>query len=98
MTLRLTSAGPEANTEANANFLMLVPIPAPVSLNAALNGANVVVSFATEAGFAYQLQAKDNVTDTTWNNLGNALEGDGAVKSVNDSATGGKRFYRLQIQ
>jgi len=75
-----------------------VPIPNPVSLTATLNGGNVDLSFATQSGFSYQVQSKDNVTDATWNNLGSAVEGDGAAKSVNDPATGGKRFYRLQIQ
>ncbi len=98
-TFRLTSAGPEANTEANANFFMLVPaVPASVSISAALDSGNMVLSFATESGFNYQVQYKNNLTDSTWNNLGSALAGNGAVQSVNEPATGNNRFYRLQIQ
>ena len=97
-TFRLTSAGPEANTEANANFLMLVPVANPVSIIPALIGDNLVLSFATASGFLYQLQYKDSLTDPNWNNLGSALEGNGTVRSVSDPATASKRFYRLQVQ
>jgi hypothetical protein len=98
VTFRLTSAGPEANTEANANFFMLVPVANPVSIEAALNNGNMVLSFSTESGFAYQVQYKESLTDAAWNNLGSAIVGTGAVQSVNDPVLGGKRFYRLQIQ
>ncbi len=98
ITLRLTSAGPEANTEANGNFLMLVPVANPVSLSASLNSGNIVLSFPTESGFSYQLQFKDNASDASWNTLGSPVLGNGAVQSVSDSAGGAKRFYRLHIQ
>ena len=97
-TLRLTSSGPEANTEANANFLMLVPVANPVSIIPSLIEGNMVLSFATESGFLYQLQYKDSLTDPNWNNLGSALEGTGTIRSVSDPATASKRFYRLQVQ
>jgi hypothetical protein len=97
-TLRLTSTGPEENTEANANFFMLVPVASPVSLNASLIGSTMALSFSTGTGFSYQVQYKDDLTEETWKNLGTALTGNGAVQSVNDQATGTKRFYRVQIQ
>ena len=97
-TFRLTSAGPEGNTEVNANFLMLVPVATPGLISATLSGGNIVLSFPTESGFSYQVQHKGNLTDSSWNNLGNAVAGDGTSKSVSDPATGVKRFYRLEIQ
>jgi hypothetical protein len=99
-TFRLTSTGPEANTEVNANFLMLVPLttPTPGSISASLDGGNIVLSFPTDPGFSYQVQFKDNVTDSSWSNLGNAISGDGTVKSINDAATGSHRFYRVAVQ
>jgi len=97
-TFRLTSAGPEANTEANANFLMLVPVANPGLITASLSGGNIVLSFPTESGFSYQAQYKENLSDSNWNNLGSSVVGDGTSKSVNDSAAGAKRFYRLEIQ
>jgi hypothetical protein len=97
-TLRVTSAGPEANTEVNVNFLMLVPIPNPVSMNAGLNGSNIILSFPTESGFQYQVQYKDSLGSGEWTDLGNAVVGNGTVQSASDPVLGGSRFYRLLIQ
>lgn len=99
-TFRLTSTGPEANTEANANFFMLVPLanPTPVSFQPSVAGGNIVLTFATETGFSYQVQYKDNLSDASWSNLGSAVVGNGANQSVSDPTVGSKRFYRLQIQ
>jgi hypothetical protein len=99
ITLRLTSAGPEANTEANLNFIMVVSaLPNPVSLNASIAGGNIVLSFATESGSSYQVQYKNSLTDATWSDLGAAVAGNGTVQSVTDPAAGTQRVYRLQIQ
>jgi hypothetical protein len=97
-TFRVTSAGPEANTEVNVNFLMLVPIPNPVSMNAGLNGSNIILSFPTETGFQYQVQYKDSLGSGEWTDLGNAVVGNGTVQSVSDPVQGGSRLYRLLIQ
>jgi hypothetical protein len=98
-TFRLTSAGPEANTEVNVNFLMFVPAaPAQPTINAALIDGNISLSFATESGFSYQVRYKDELSDSSWNNLGSAIPGDGMVKTVSDPASGAKRFYRLEAQ
>jgi hypothetical protein len=97
-TFRLTSVGPEANTEANANFFMLVPIANAVSLTATLSEAGIALSFPTESGFSYQVQYKTSLEAAGWNALGSAVEGNGAVQSVSDSVTGSQRWYRLQIQ
>jgi hypothetical protein len=98
MTLRLTSAGPETSTEANVNFLILVPVPHPVTLHAALTGGNVVLSFATEVGISYQVQYKDNLSDSGWSDLGISVIGNGTVQSVTQAANASPRVYRLQIQ
>jgi hypothetical protein len=97
-TLRLTSTGPEANTEANGNFLMLVPVAAPISIEASRTGGNMVLSFPTENGFTYQVQYKNNLTDSTWTDLGSALTGNGSVQTVTDAATAANRFYHVKVQ
>ena len=94
-TLRVTSLG-----GANANFFMLAPaIPSavPVQLTATLSGTNIRLSFPTLLGYGYKVDYKNNLSDSTWNVL-TIVAGDGSVKSVLDSATGGRRFYRLVIQ
>ena len=93
--LRVISGG-----GANANLFLLVPAipaPAPVPLSAALNGANLVLSFPTASGYNYSVSYKDDAGAGTWTPL-TMVAGDGSVKSVSTSAAAARRFYRLLIQ
>ncbi len=56
-------------------------IVAPPSLGIAINGGNVVVSFATQTGVSYQLQSKQTI-DAVWANQGAAVTGTGATVEV----------------
>jgi len=94
-TLRVTSLGGD-----NANFFMLVPAiaaPSPVQLTASLHGNGVRLSFPTLSGYNYKDYFKNDLSDTGWTLL-TMVAGDGTVKSVDDTAPGGRRFYRLVIQ
>ncbi|MBW8864375.1 MAG: hypothetical protein JF609_05520 [Verrucomicrobia bacterium] len=82
----------------NANFFELVSVPQIVNLSASLSGTNIVLSFPSQSGSTYTVTYKNNLTDASWTPLGTPITGDGTTKSVNDSLTGGKRFYRLMIQ
>jgi len=82
----------------DVNFFMLVPLPpAPVSLAAAINGANVQLSFPTKASVTYIIEFKDSLSDATWTFLA-SVPGDGTVQSHSDGLTATSRFYRLRIQ
>ncbi len=86
---------------ANINFMMLaatMPVPNATSLTVVRSGANIHLSFPTENGFSYQLQYKNSLSDSTWTDFGSALPGNGAVQSINDSASIQSRFYRIRIQ
>ncbi len=92
-TLQMTADGNE-----NANFYLLAPVvPQAGTLNATLSGGNLALSFATQSGFNYTVQYKTHLTDANWTVLG-SVAGDGTVKSMNDAATQGSRFYRLAVQ
>ncbi len=97
-TLKLArgATGPDANV----NFLMLAPAPAAasVTLSASLVGANIHLTFPTASGASYQVQYKLNLSDPTWTPLGSAVSGDGTTKSVDDPASGLRRFYQLLVQ
>ena len=85
--------------EVNVNFLMFVPaIPKAPTLEAAINGANIAISLPTQAGFSYQVQYKNKLTDPFWIPFGSPLNGNGAVQTVFDSISGRERFYRVRIQ
>lgn len=83
-----------ATSDCNANFLMLVPV---FALNSGLTSSNLVLSFPTQSGFNYQVEYKNNLTDTQWNPLGAAMSGNNSMMSVTNLAAG-QRFYRVQIE
>jgi len=87
-TLRITTAG-----YCNPNFFMLVPASG-ITLSAKLSGTNPVLSFPTQAGVSYRVFYRDELATGSWNLLTTVL-GDGTVKSVSDTATGTKRFYKV---
>ena len=88
-TLRITTDG-----FCNPNFFMLVPAKG-ISLSAARSGSNFVLSFPTQAGTSYRVFYRTSLTTGNWVLLTTVL-GDGSVKSINDPATGGPRFYKVE--
>jgi hyaluronate lyase len=84
-----------ATSDCNANFLLLVPV---FSISATLVSTNVAISFPTQAGFNYQAQYKNSLTDASWIPLGNDMAGNNAIQVFNDPAANQTRFYRVQIQ
>ena len=87
-TLRLTSGG-----NINANYFMLVPAGG-INIKALKSGNNVVVSFPTQAGVVYHVYYTTSLSAVNWQVLA-TVSGDGTVKSVNDPATSGPRFYKV---
>jgi hypothetical protein len=92
-TLRL-GRPPTSTADCNANFLMLVPI---FAVNAMPDGTNVMLSFPTQSGFNYQVQYKNNLTDSDWNLLGSPMPGNNSMQAISDPATSA-RFYRVLVQ
>ena len=91
-TIIATSSG-----NVNANFYLLTPAPAPVSLRAAMSGANTILSIPTQAGFSYLVLFKNDLTEANWKLL-TLVSGDGTTLSVNDPAARTGRFYRVLVQ
>ena len=76
------------------NYFMLVPASA-ISLSAAKSGNNINISFPTVAGSNYRVFYRTDLTTGNWTLL-NTVLGDGTVKSVTDSSSGGnQRFYKV---
>jgi hypothetical protein len=92
--LRLDGTTPN---EVNVNFLMLVPTTPKPRLTATVTGGNISISFATQTGYSYQVQYKNNLTDAVWTPLGGAISGNGSVQSASDSGALFSRFYRVQV-
>ena len=95
-TLRVTTD----NGSYNANFYQLVPATsgaAVLGLTAAVGGQNLTLSFRTLAGYTYQVEYKNNLTDPDWLPLGGPVAGDGAVHLISDPLGQSQRFYQVQI-
>jgi len=74
------------------------PTPTSPKVIASLIAGARNLSFATQSGFTYTVQYKNNLSDATWTTL-SAVSGTGSNATVTDSATGlAQRFYRVSIQ
>ncbi len=84
----------------NVNYFELVPLtPLSPKITASLSGSNIQLSFPTQTGFSYTMYFKNNLTDSTWTQLGSAMPGTGSVMSVTDGIGGrSTRFYELTVQ
>lgn len=93
-TLRMT----EVKGGYNLNFFMLVQAAATApNLSVSLTGDKVIISFPTQTGAIYQVQYKNNLTDSAWTPLGSPISGTGVPGSVQDSLAGSARFYRAVL-
>jgi hypothetical protein len=75
------------------NYFMLVPASG-ITLSAARSGSNVSISFPTQAGAAYRVFYRADLTSGNWILLA-TVPGDGTVKSVSEPTTGSQRFYKV---
>jgi hypothetical protein len=89
------------NGSYNANYYQLVPTTTGVAilgLAATFNGGSTTLSFRTLAGYSYQVECKDNLTDANWMPLGSPLTGNGEIQFFSDTAGHSHRFYHVRIQ
>jgi hypothetical protein len=86
-TLRLSSG------TFNPNYFMFVPAGG-ISLKAARNGSNVLISFPTQTGVSYRVFYRTDIASGNWTLLTTVL-GDGTTKSATDSTSTSPRFYKV---
>ena len=73
-------------------------VRAPVFQSLVKSGGSVNLSWNAMAGPTYQLQYTTNLTQSSWINLGNAINGtNGTVTATDVSPSDPQRFYRLQM-
>ena len=86
---------------ANAHFYMFVPYTAvaPFSISASVSLGTVSIKIPTASGHSYYVYYTTSLSPANWIQLGGTITGDGTVKTVTDSTTGGaQRFYRVAAQ
>jgi hypothetical protein len=66
----------------------------PVTLQTAVSGTNLVISFSSQIGVQYQVLYKTSLDETNWQVL-TTLSGDGGIKTVSDPIGSGNKFYRV---
>jgi hypothetical protein len=87
-TLRLTTDG-----NCNPNYFMLVPASG-ITLTAKPSAGNTLLSFSSQAGMAYRVFYRTNLTAGNWTLL-TGVVATGGVTSVSDPFTGASRFYKI---
>lgn len=70
---------------------------APFSVGIAADATDATLSWPSVTGFDYQLQYKDSLTQTSWENLGASTNGTGETISVIDPLVE-SRFYRIEAE
>lgn len=100
-TLKVTAPPGSATGSMNAHFYMFVPYSAiaPFSLSATASGGVVSIKFPTQSTHSYTVQYSSSLNPASWQTLSSGIAGDGTVKTVTDSTSGGaERFYRAVAQ
>jgi len=97
-TLRVSGSTISGQPEVNVNFFMLVATMPMPKISAALVGGNINILFPTTTGYTYQVEYKNNLTDSTWTSLGSSLSGNDTIQTIIDSTANGHRFYRVKVQ
>jgi hypothetical protein len=96
--LKVTAPPGNPTGSMNANYFMFVPYLAPApafSLSASASGGVVSIKIPTTSGHTYYVYWSSSLNPASWSQLGSAVPGDGTIKTVTDSTTGGAaRFYR----
>lgn len=92
LVITYTGAG---GAEGDLNGFQIQPVAFAIS--GVPSGTNIMLSFVTQAGFGYQVQYKNHLSDPAWISLGNLLGGDNDMETVNDSCNGSGRFYRVVL-
>ncbi|MGH7993198.1 MAG: hypothetical protein ACREDQ_06760, partial [Limisphaerales bacterium] len=89
-----SAVGPSFAT-AYANYLWSNPT---FSIIAALDmtGTNMAITLPTESWHTYQLQYKNNVTDSSWSNWGSPFTGNDTLETVTTPVSPGNRFYKVK--
>jgi hypothetical protein len=100
-TLQLAAPSGSAGGSLNSHFYMFVPtvVAAPFSVSATVSGSTVSIKVPTQSGHNYTVYYSTSLTPPSWQALGSSIAGDGTVKTVTDSTTGGAhRFYQVVAQ
>jgi hypothetical protein len=81
----------------STNTIMGRAATAPVIVLLTLNDSDFAFSFDTVLGINYVVQHKDALDDPNWQTQ-QSVPGDGTMKTITNSISTSRRFYRLLLQ
>lgn len=81
----------------NVQIGPVVSTPDAPTITPSVSGGTINLSFPTQAGFAYTVQTKTNLTDATWHTL-TVTNGTGSPVVLNSTAGAAQAFFRLLVQ
>ena len=94
VTVRVTDNGTPALSDAKSFNINVV---SPLSVQTiAVSNNTVIITWSAISGDTYQVQYKDNLTDSTWNLL-ESVTADSTTASATDVVGTSQRFYRLML-
>src|SRR5205823_5374009 len=97
-TISLTVSGPTgSNTSTRNNYIVATDQLVITAIN--VSGANVLISFTSQAGNYYRVEYKDSLTATVWRTAADFLLGTGNIVQAVDLGGAGRpsRFYRVKL-
>ena len=82
-------------SDPNSSVSTGLPVPSVLSLTS----EGFTITFPTVTGLNYQVVGTENLTGTSWPNIGLSITGDGQPRSVTDSSAtnSSKKFYKVKI-
>jgi hypothetical protein len=95
VTVRVTDNGTPPLSGSASFSVIILPLP---QLDSALAGSVLHLSFQGLPGRTYQVQFKDDLSDTGWTALTSSLPGTGALLEADDDlASRRQRYYRIVV-
>jgi hypothetical protein len=81
-----------------SGYNLVTAIPQPTIVSDVKNGNSVTFTWTSQAGLAYQLQYKTNITQAGLLNLGSPITAAGPTTSASDTISATQRYYRVAVQ
>ena len=74
-------------------------VPADVSLSISQSGNAISIQFKTTVPHKYTLESAASLDEPiSWTNAGAAIDGDGTMKTITQTASGATEYFRLRVE
>src|SRR5207253_3120859 len=81
----------EDNNATSVSFTILYPAPAIIGFN--VTNGSAILKWQTAVGANYQVQYKNDLRETNWNDSGNSISASGSSLSATNAVSGAGQRY-----